>query len=147
MIGDILKKLREHHQLTQSELCKQMGIRPSTYNNYERNRRCPDADALVRFAQYYHVSADYLLGMTQRPAQNELDTADESLLAVFHTLNMQGKSKALEYINDLGEQKKYIKIEFTNHKSSKLDDFNHGVTENGLSSEERYQSYLSFAKK
>ena len=147
MIGDILKKLREHHHLTQSELCKQMGLRPSTYNNYERNRRCPDADALVRFAQYYHVSADYLLGITQRPAQNELDTADESLLAVFHTLNTQGKSKALEYVYDLSEQKKYIKIEFNNHKSSKPDYPDRSITENGLSAEEQYQSYLSFAKK
>lgn len=91
MIGDILKKLREHHQLTQSELCKQMGIRPSTYNNYERNRRCPDADALVRFAQYYHVSADYLLGMTQRPGTKRIGYSGRKLVGGLSYFKYAGK--------------------------------------------------------
>ena len=44
-----------------SELC---GLHSDAIRRYERGEAIPTADALSKIADYYHVSADYLLGRT-----------------------------------------------------------------------------------
>lgn len=65
MIGDVLKKLRLERKLTSEELCNKIGIKGGSYRNYERNDRKPDYDTLVKLADFYGVTTDYLLGRDQ----------------------------------------------------------------------------------
>ena len=81
MIGDTLKQLRTKQGLTSEELCSKIGIKGGSYRNYERNDRKPDYDTLVKLADFYGVTTDYLLG---RPDAKEppdpiasLPTVDE----------------------------------------------------------------------
>lgn len=74
MIGDTLKRLRTKKGLTSEELCSKIGIKGGSYRNYERNDRKPDYDTLVKLADFYNVSTDYLLGRPDaKPPEEPLD--------------------------------------------------------------------------
>lgn len=74
MIGDTLKQLRTKQGLTSEELCSKIGIKGGSYRNYERNDRKPDYDTLVKLANFYGVSTDYLLGRPDaKPPEEPLD--------------------------------------------------------------------------
>lgn len=81
MIGDTLKRLRTKKGLTSEELCSKIGIKGGSYRNYERNDRKPDYDTLVKLADFYGVTTDYLLGRpdAKEPADpiDKLMTVDE----------------------------------------------------------------------
>lgn len=62
MFGDRLKELRIEKNLTQAQLAKFLNISPSSIGMYEKNRRIPDTETLKRFAKYFNVSVDYLIG-------------------------------------------------------------------------------------
>lgn len=63
-IGDRIKKLREENGLMQQDVCNTLNIEQSTLANYENNRRVPKTDILIKIANYYGVSLDFLVGMT-----------------------------------------------------------------------------------
>lgn len=57
-----LKLLRKERKLTLKELASRMGVAESTLSLYENGKRKPDFDTLNKFAEYFGVSVDYLLG-------------------------------------------------------------------------------------
>lgn len=59
-----LRDIREDNDLTQTTLADYLHIRQSTYSQYETGQRQIPLDALIRLADYYHTSVDYLLGLT-----------------------------------------------------------------------------------
>mgnify|MGYP003370866330 FL=1 len=59
-----LKELREQKNLTQAQLSKFLNISASTIGMYEQGRRFPDENLLKHISQYFNVSIDYLLGLT-----------------------------------------------------------------------------------
>ena len=62
--GQILRKLRLLRQLTQNEAAENFGLSQQTYQKYESGKTEPPYDLLCDFANFYGVSADYLLGRT-----------------------------------------------------------------------------------
>lgn len=62
-----LKALRKERGLTQQEIADQFAISRVNYNRYETGARVPPVDMLEKFADYYGVSVDYLLGRTDVP--------------------------------------------------------------------------------
>lgn len=74
-----LKQLREQRGFSQKEFAAEMDLPYTTYNSYETGKRAPDFDMLSRFADYFHVSVDYLLG---RDAPSESDETVSGLIAV-----------------------------------------------------------------
>ncbi len=65
-LGDRLKKLRETAGLQQVQVGKLLGVDRSSVNHYESGARQPSLDVLVRYAEIFHVTTDYLLGRTIR---------------------------------------------------------------------------------
>ena len=60
--GNRLKKLRQNAGLTQSELSELLGVVPSAVGKYERlPDSYPSIEVLVKLADYFKVSTDYLL--------------------------------------------------------------------------------------
>ena len=59
--------LREDSDLTQKEIADYLGIHPNVYRRYEKGVREFPLELIVKLADYYHVSTDYLLGRTDRP--------------------------------------------------------------------------------
>ncbi len=61
-----IRDLREDMDLRQSDLAEKTGIDQRTISNYETGKTAPDAYALIRLADFFDVSIDYLLGRTQQ---------------------------------------------------------------------------------
>ena len=61
-----LRNLREDHDITQKDLAAHLHIKQNTYSQYETGQRQPPIDVLIRIAQYYHTSLDYLLELTDQ---------------------------------------------------------------------------------
>ena len=59
-----LKDLREDADLTQAQIAEFLHIRQSTYSQYENGQRQIPISALIRLAQLYSTSTDYILGLT-----------------------------------------------------------------------------------
>ena len=57
-------KCRTEKGLTQNEVAIFCDITEKTYQNYELKRREPKLEILLRIADFYHVSLDYLVGRT-----------------------------------------------------------------------------------
>ena len=67
---DIIRTLRENHELKQKDLAKQLGVVQQTYSNYEKGHSAIPLEYIVELALFYEVSTDYLLGLTtlEKPA-------------------------------------------------------------------------------
>lgn len=60
--GERLKRLRKDFDITQSQLAEQIGVVPSAVGKYERiPASYPSVEALIKIADYFNVSLDYLL--------------------------------------------------------------------------------------
>jgi len=59
-----LKQTRQKNNLTQSELAKVLGLKPTAISNYESERNEPSFDKLIALSKHFDVSCDYLLGVT-----------------------------------------------------------------------------------
>lgn len=62
MFNQRLKQLRESKGLTQSQLAEELSIGRASISNYELGSRTPDLDVLVKIADYFEVTTDYLAG-------------------------------------------------------------------------------------
>lgn len=59
-----LRDMREDNDLTQKALAEYLHIRQNTYSQYETGQRQLPLDILIKLAEYYNTSTDYLLGLT-----------------------------------------------------------------------------------
>ena len=72
MIGDILKQLRNEKEMTIAKAAETFGVANRTYSSYELEEREPNLSLLIKLADFYNVSTDYLLGRTPVRAMNTL---------------------------------------------------------------------------
>jgi len=59
-----IRELREEKELTQKQLGKEMGVALNTISNWERGTREPDIATIIKLAEFFEVTTDYLLGVT-----------------------------------------------------------------------------------
>ena len=64
MLANRLKESRINKKMTKKEVADALKIDQSTYGKYELAKREPDAATLLRLADLFEVSVDYLLGRT-----------------------------------------------------------------------------------
>jgi len=64
MVYRRIRELREDRDLTQKELAIYLNCSQVSYSYYELGRRSIPADALIRLADFYGTSIDYMLGRT-----------------------------------------------------------------------------------
>ena len=62
-----LSKLRKEKGLSQLQVASDLSITPATYSRYESGDRNPPNDMLVKLAEYFSVSVDFLLGLDDTP--------------------------------------------------------------------------------
>jgi len=65
-----IRDLREDRDLFQREVAKILNCSQRVYSNYELGQRDIPTDVLIRLADYYGVSIDYILGQTNNPVRN-----------------------------------------------------------------------------
>ena len=104
-----LKMLIKERKLTQKQIADALGIPASTFSGYVQGYSEPSLDTLIRLADYFKVSADYLLGI---PSPCIQDATEEDLLRVFRTLSPDDRTLYLE------EGKVIIRIKYTRKKDN-----------------------------
>ena len=101
-----LKELRKRAHLTQVELASKLGIVQSSYADWERGKKKPTQDNLVKIAQILNVSVDYLVGNSEEKAE-ELDNIE--LLFRMNSKGLTDEEKDIfrkELIEFMEERKK-----------------------------------------
>ena len=66
-----LKELRSKHRISQVKLAMDLNMNQNSISRYETGEREADYKTLIAFADYFHVSIDYLLGRTENPNMPE----------------------------------------------------------------------------
>ncbi len=66
--AECLQELREDRNISRKELAAFLNVSVSTLGMYEQGRREPNIDMLIKLADYFNVSLDFLVG---RSADNE----------------------------------------------------------------------------
>ncbi len=61
-----LKELRKERKISQLKLALDLNMNQNTISRYENMEREADYETLVRFADYFGVSLDYLLGRSDK---------------------------------------------------------------------------------
>lgn len=65
-----LRDLREDADLNQTAVADYLGIQQTVYSRYERGARTIPLELLIRLAEFYNVSLDYLVGRTNNMKLN-----------------------------------------------------------------------------
>ena len=70
MMNERLRQLRKKKGYTQVRVQMETGIEQALLSKYEHGERVPPTETLVKLADFYHVSVDYLLCRTDKPEIN-----------------------------------------------------------------------------
>ena len=103
MIGNKLRELRKSINLTQEDLSEKLAISRSSLSLYETDKREPDGETLLKIADYFDISLDYLFGKNHTtlnmppPVSSTFLTPNEKiLLKLFRQLTTEAyQEKAL----------------------------------------------------
>ena len=71
ILSERLKQCRKEKGLTQGEVAIGCDITEKTYQNYELMTREPKLEILIRIAEMFNVSLDYLVGRTDKKRVNK----------------------------------------------------------------------------
>ena len=66
-----IRDMREDHDLKQRQVAEFLNCSQQVYSNYELGQRDIPTDVLIRLSEFYGVSVDYLLGLTNNPKRNK----------------------------------------------------------------------------
>ena len=106
-IGNRLKQLRNEYGILQRDLAEQLNLSQQTISLYESNKRQPDYDTLRTIAEFFNVSTDYILGITniREPINIITDTSDEYIVEEKFKIYNTSKEriKALEILDKIYE--------------------------------------------
>lgn len=87
-MGNELKSLRTERKLTQKQVADRIGLAISAVSSYESGLRYPSYDVLVKLARIFHVSTDYLLGITDKRSIDVTGLTDGEIEVISQLVNM-----------------------------------------------------------
>lgn len=106
--SNLLKVLRTEKELSQTQLAAVLGITQDSISLWEKGKRVPDTQYVVKLADFFGVSTDYLLGrsddfgnvniLSNAPAHSE---KEETLLQYFRMLSPELQGAALDTVRVL----------------------------------------------
>ena len=99
-----LYELRETANLKQTELAEMVALRASAISKYEKGLTQPNMNTLIKFAELFHVSTDYLLGISSipNPYTTENFTPKETdIILRFRRLSKENQIRIDERINTM----------------------------------------------
>ena len=76
--GELLAKLRKEKGILQKELATYLNVTVATISNYEKGVHSPDYETLVKLADFFDVSTDYLLQRTEY--KSSIQTLNQKLV-------------------------------------------------------------------
>lgn len=108
MFNQIIKEERKLKGLSQAQLAEILETTQSTIGKYERKLLEPNLNMLIKIADYFQVTTDYLIGRSTDydviETKKELLPSEEKLLKLFHQLSLLDQGKVLGYMDRLLQQ-------------------------------------------
>lgn len=104
MLGDTIRDLRQGAGLTQSEFATMLCVSQGAVGNWENGARQPDYDILLRIAGIFHVSTDYLLGLTKEkapagdPAEASAPTREQMIDTIIQIYRTMSDAEKLDFL-------------------------------------------------
>ena len=107
MLSEILKKLRAAKGVTQDNMAEMLNIKRQTYSAYERGVSVPDISSIIKIADYFNVTVDYLLERSNdHSVQSVPLNSVFEIVRIYVGLSDTNKQKVLEYAEMLEEKEK-----------------------------------------
>lgn len=100
-----MKQLKAENDKTLMQITKDLGIAYSTYYCYIHEKRTPDLDMLIKLADYFEVSLDWLAGRDAKPRKEEENQVLKALLY------LQEKDDRVKVVHKNGEVEKVELVE------------------------------------
>lgn len=122
MLPKRLKKLRNSKKLSQQTMADFLGISRQGYGKYEDGKSQPDHQTLVKLAEYFNVTVDFLLGRTDIPHRDEESKRDAIIYKIateFPDADLMFKDIESWSAKDFEDLYDYIK--FKNSQKEKRD--------------------------
>ncbi|WP_342538383.1 helix-turn-helix transcriptional regulator [Sporosarcina sp. FSL K6-1540] len=80
ILGNRIRNLRDSEDIQQVDFAKKIGVSNVVLSRYESGERKPDYETLIKIADYFDVTTDYLLGKTETPgAQNTVTVSGQEI--------------------------------------------------------------------
>ena len=99
-----LKELRKSRKLTQAQVAEGINCTPPTYSRYERGTRQPPLDMVLKMADFFGVSLDYLFGRTP-PDSSALSSYETDMIEKFRKATGSVQEDVVDFL-DLKTSKK-----------------------------------------
>lgn len=97
--GERLKHLRSKNNLNQDELASKINKKKDSISKYEHNKAFPEMPILIKIADYFKVSIDYLLGRSDiRQIKEEITNDELNLINIYKELDPNTKKEVVEFI-------------------------------------------------
>jgi len=116
MLSKRLKALRQENNLLQKDIAKKLNISTSAYGFYEQGKRTPDLETVLKLAEIFDVTIDYLLGRNdiKTPIRNGKYTIETK---INNHLNLEGLPN--EAVKEIENYIKYIKTKYSHNETLK----------------------------
>lgn len=103
IFGKNLERLREKRGLLQKELAEKLELKPNSISNYENGKSFPTVPVLLRIAEYFKVSTEYLLSESKMMGEeNAFKTVEQHKNFLKDVLDNISEEEILEKY-DFGE--------------------------------------------
>lgn len=98
-----LKKLREEKNMTQTRLSIEIEVSQEIISHYELGNSKPNVDNLIKIADFFHCSTDYLLNRTDNPAmsQNIDNVENTNIIHKYNSLSDENKKYFNKFLDFL----------------------------------------------
>lgn len=96
-----LLELRKQHKKSQQELAELLNMRQNNYSKYELGKTEPNITNIIKLANYYNVSTDYLLGREWHNDIGYLTPQQVECVNMIKQLNEKSIIKLIGYLNGL----------------------------------------------
>lgn len=116
-IGKRIIEKRKEFNMTQDELAQKLQISRSALSLYELDRREPNVETLIKLADFFSISSDYLLGISysgnespEKYSYPELTKEETKLLDTFRSLNNDNRIRATARLLDLQQEQSFAHV-------------------------------------
>lgn len=102
-----------------SKILRELHLSTSTLSDWEKGKGNPSTSAIIKLANYFNVTSDYILFGTERTENSELTTSENKWLEIFHMFSEPEKQNLIELIQNLSGQRDFVQFITYMNKLSK----------------------------
>lgn len=96
--GNRIKNIREERGFKQGQLADHIGISRQSMSNYESGKSSPDVTVVVKLAEAFNCTTDYLLGLAEHSNEKRRQEYDEELRILTRSINKLPESLRVDWL-------------------------------------------------